>query len=134
MIRAVLDTNVFVSAAIKPEGNSAQIFEQGEAGKFAPLCSEFILDEVADVLGRAHIQKKYRGQVTAEKRERYLRTIPKAAEVVEVTTTVTELEDDPEDNPILACGVDGQANYIVTGDPHLLKLKSFRGIQIVTPA
>lgn len=134
MIRAVLDTNVFVSAAIKPEGNCAQIFSQGEEGKFAPLVSQFILDEIADVLARPHIQKKYRAQVTASKRERYLEAIQQVAEVVQVTTSVTEIEEDPEDNPILACGVDGEADYIVTGDPHLLALGTFRGIRIVRPA
>lgn len=134
MTRAVLDTNVFVSAAIKPEGNCAQIFNYGQEGKFVPLVSQFILDEVTDVLARPHIQKKYRAQVTASKRERYLETIPQVAEVVQVTTTVTEIEEDAEDNPILACGVDGQADYIVTGDPHLLALSTFRGIRIVKPA
>ncbi len=134
MMRAVLDTNVFISAAIKPEGNCAQIFSQGEAGKFAPLVSQFILEEIADVLARPHIQKKYRAQVTANKREHYLEAIPQVAEVVQVTTSVTEVEKDPKDNPILACGVDGQADYIVTGDPHLIALGTFRGIRIVTPA
>lgn len=79
-------------------------------------------------------KKKYRAQVTASKRERYLEAIPQVAELVQVMTSMTEIEEDPEDNPILACGVDGGANHIVTGDPHLLALGTFRGIRIVTPA
>jgi uncharacterized protein len=134
MIHAVLDTNILVSAQIKPGGNPDQILRQGQTGKFELLTSAFILAELADVLGRKHIQRKYKSQVTVSKRSRYLRAIRAMAEVVQVITAVQVVPDDPKDNAILACGVDGQANYIVTGDPHLLRLRTFQGIQIVTPA
>ena len=134
MIHAVLDTNVLVSAQIKAGGNPDRILRQGQAGKFELLTSEFILAELADILGRRHIQRKYRAQVTVSKRARYLRAIRAMADVVQVTTDVQAVPDDPKDNAILVCGVDGQANYIVTGDAHLLKLKKFQGILIVKPA
>jgi putative PIN family toxin of toxin-antitoxin system len=134
MIHAVLDTNVLVSAQIKAGGNPDRILRQGQAGKFELLTSEFILAELADVLGRRHIQRKYKSQVTASKRAHYLRAIRAIAGVVQVTTEVQAVPDDLEDNAILACGVDGQANYIVTGDDVLLELGTFQGIQIVTPA
>lgn len=47
---------------------------------------------------------------------------------------VTEIRADPDDNAVLECGVEAQADYIITGDPHLLDLEDFQGIRIVTPA
>jgi predicted nucleic acid-binding protein len=43
------------------------------------------------------------------------------------------ISDDPKDDAILACAVEGRANYIVSGDEHLLKLREHRGIKILTP-
>jgi hypothetical protein len=48
------------------------------------------------------------------------------------TTKVTVITDDPDDNMFLACAVEGQADFIVSGDPHLLSLSRFRGIPIAT--
>ncbi len=56
-MRAVLDTNVLVSIAIMPAGKPGQIFQQA-AVAFDLLCSEYILAELTDVLGRPHIQKR----------------------------------------------------------------------------
>jgi predicted nucleic acid-binding protein len=57
MIRAVLDTNVLVSAAIKPKGHSDQIVAKAEAGQFAWLTSEFILTELARLGPKTHLDK-----------------------------------------------------------------------------
>ncbi len=133
MIRAVLDTNILVSAAITPNGHSDQVVALAEAGAFSWLTSEFILTELTRVLARKHIQSKYKAQVTARKRKDYIVTIRAFAELVPVVTEVSAIADDPKDNPILACAIDGQADYIVTGDPHLRKLGTFEGIEIVTP-
>jgi hypothetical protein len=46
---------------------------------------------------------------------------------------VDKIKEDPEDNKFLSCGLEGNANYIVTGDRHLLKIKSFHNVQIITP-
>lgn len=133
-MRAVLDTNILVSASIKKGGKPDQILAAAEAEQFQWLTSEFILAELIDVLARKHIQRKYKANVTAKKREVYLARIRTIAEVITMKTPVTGVPDDPKDNPILACGVDGAADYVVTGDPHLRTLKSFRGIAIVTPS
>jgi predicted nucleic acid-binding protein len=50
-----------------------------------------------------------------------------------VTTTVGLIKDDPTDNMFLACALDGQADYVVSGDHHLLSLGSLQGIGIVSP-
>jgi predicted nucleic acid-binding protein len=47
--------------------------------------------------------------------------------------TIEVIHDDPPDNRILECAIAGQADLIVSGDRHLLKLKSYQGIPIVRP-
>jgi putative PIN family toxin of toxin-antitoxin system len=133
MIRAVLDTNVLISAAVVKGGNPDRIVRQ-PPNPFEWLTSEYILSEVANVLSRKHIQGKYGNRVTPKRQQRFLKTARTVATVVEVTSSVSAVPDDLKDNPILACGKDGGADYIVTGDRHLLKLGRFEGIQIVTPA
>ncbi len=131
MIRAVLDANVLVSASIRPRGKSDRILRQaGDA--FFLLTSEFILSEVEVALGRKHIQAKYQSRVTQEQRTQYLQELRVLAEAVQVQTEL-HVVSDPKDNPVLACAVDGRANFLVTGDRHLLRLKEYEKVRIVTP-
>jgi len=132
MIRAVLDANILVSAAIKPQGKPAQVIARAGSG-FAWLISEYILAETAAVLNRKHIQARYGKWVTLEHQVRFLAAARGIAELVEVHTQLKVVPNDVKDNPILACAVDGQAEYLVSGDPHLTKLGEFAGIKIVTP-
>jgi predicted nucleic acid-binding protein len=48
--------------------------------------------------------------------------------------TVEAIPDDPADDLVLACALEGHADVIVSGDHHLLDLKSYQGIDIVSPA
>jgi uncharacterized protein len=132
MIAAVLDSNVLVSAAIKASGIPAQIIAQAEE-RFVWLTSEYILGESAAVLGRKHIQTKFPQRVTAARRQEFLGEVRRAAVVVEVKTSVSA-SSDVKDNPVLASAVDASAQYLVTGDRHLLKLRTYQEIQIVTPS
>ena len=50
---------------------------------------------------------------------------------VEVETTVDIIKDDPADNKYLACACEGEANYIISGDYHLLDIKPYKGIGIL---
>ena len=133
MIRSVLDTNVLVSAVIKKGGKPYRIISQVLV-RFEWLTCDFILNELVEVLRRKHIQIKYRSRVTPKRCARFLEMARTIATVVEVKTDVSAVAADLKDNPVLACAKDGQANYVVTGDAHLLKLEAFEGIKIVTPA
>ena len=46
---------------------------------------------------------------------------------------VRVVKDDPDDDKIIECAIDGEAVVIVSGDRHLLKLKSYKGIRIINP-
>lgn len=59
-------------------------------------------------------------------------TILHHAEIVEPNVHVNVIKADPSDNKFLSCAIEGGADFIVSGDSHLLKLGEFRGIKILT--
>jgi len=132
-MKAVLDTNVLVSAAIHPKGKPRQILMLASS-EFEWLISGDILAELTDVLSRKHIQTKYGQSVTPSQQKEFFKTAGEITQVVKILSTPNAVTADSDDNAILACAVDGQADFLVTGDPHLLKLKSYSGIKIITPA
>lgn len=132
MMRAALDTNILVSALVKRQGTQYRIVSHANS-RFVWLTSEFILKETTTVLSRPRIRKKYPEQTTITRQKRYLALVRRTAEIVKVKTELMTVSD-ATDNQVLACAVDGQADYLVTGDHHLLDVKTFRGIKVLTPA
>ena len=59
--------------------------------------------------------------------------VRKHSHFVELKTKIAAIEEDPTDNIFLACAIDGEADYIISGDHHLLDLGSYEGVQIVRP-
>ena len=53
--------------------------------------------------------------------------------IVEPKEKIVIVKDDPKDNIFIETAVAGDVDYIVSQDNHLLKLKEFRGIKIITP-
>lgn len=127
MIRFVLDTNVLVSIAL-PRGRLEALAQAWQQGRCRILLSEAIFDEYLKVL----TYPKFR--LTSEDIRRILeRELLPYAEFVKVTSDIRAIEADPSDNKFLACAVDGDADWVVTGDRHLLGLKTFKGTQIGSP-
>ena len=71
---------------------------------------------------------------TGDERKQYLEILRNEAEVVTELPELAVVERDPDDDMFLACAVGGNCQYVVSGDDHLLALKSFRGVEIVSPA
>lgn len=117
-MRAVLDTNVLVSALIVKVGKPAQIIRQ--VGEFELLTSEEILAETERVLHYKHIHRRY--HLTEEDIQGFVAHLRAVAKMVQVQSKVEVIKEDPDDNKFLACGLDGGARYIVSGDPHLKEL------------
>jgi putative PIN family toxin of toxin-antitoxin system len=130
-MRALLDANVLVSTALKPEAKPGQIFQRASTS-FELICSEYILEELADVLARAHLQKKYKDLVAPERREQFAALVRSLATLSEVKTNL-DVVSDAADNQVLAAAIDGRADFLVTGDPHLLSINPYAGCRIVTP-
>lgn len=127
MIKIVLDTNILISALIKTGKPRALIFELVRK-KARLILSREILDEFAKTAGDPEIRK----YVNDEDVIKFLRVIGSVAKIVKVRSTFNVVREDPSDNLILRTAYDGRANYVVSGDEHLLSLKEFRGIKIVT--
>ena len=125
MFRVVLDTNVVVSAVIS-DSESRVLLKKGIENQFFMVTSDLILKEIATVLRRAKFK-------TAEDEiRRVVVALIRSSEVVTVKSNYDFVKDDSKDNIIINTAYDGNADFIVTGDKHLLKLKEFKNIQIIT--
>lgn len=135
MIRVVLDTNVLVSAILSPQGKPAQILGLAREEKIELLFSAAMTRELWDVLHYqriiAHLEKL---NVPLSLVEEFIKGLIKASTIVMVHQEVDVSKDDPSDNIFLACALEGQANFIVSGDNHLKKLGQYQEIQIIEPA
>lgn len=123
-MRVVPDTNVLISA-IFWEGNESKIIELAEEGSLTLVTSLPILEELKEVLS---YQKFALNKEKVNEQVEYYFFL---AELVSPTEKVDLIQEDPSDNKFLECARKGEAEYIVSGDQHLLRLKEFKGIQVV---
>ena len=132
MIRAVLDTNVVVSALIaKRPSPPLAIYQAFIHQHFLLVTSAGILEEAEEVLNREHLVKVHGW--TPRQVSRQINTIATMAMVVPDIPLPEPICQDPDDDEFIACAIAGQADYLVSGDKHLLTLKQHEGIQIITP-
>lgn len=131
-MRAVLDTNVIVSAVLSSAGPPDSILRAWRGGSFHLVTSAPLLLELADVLARPHIRRRT-GFSAAETAE-LVQMIADSAMVVEPTEAIDAVPGDAADNRLLEAAVAARADFIVSGDKRVLELESFRESAIVTPA
>ena len=135
MIRAVFDTNVFISALFNPKRPPAQLLELTLQGKIKLFISPQIIGEIERVLTYPRVKKLLiKRKTTPGEVERGIVKALKVAVLTPGNLTVDAVPEDPADNMFLACALEGQADYIVSGDHHLLELNAYQGIRIVSPA
>ena len=121
----MLDTNVLISAIISV-GKPRELLRRGISKQFSIVTSELILKELGIVLRRPKFK------TSKDEVNRIILALMQTAEVVNVTSKLRAVEEDPKDNMVIETVHDGGADMIVTGDSHLLALKSFRGTKIIT--
>lgn len=124
--KVVIDTNVIVSA-FGWHGKPEEIFRLITIGKIQNFISMEILSEVAKVVSYPKFNFPISLQVEI------IETIFSCSTIVEIKEAINIIKDDPEDNRILECAISAEVDFIITGDSHLLKLKNFRGVEILTP-
>ncbi len=125
MLRVVLDTNVLVSAMIT-DGKPRELLKKGIFKEFCIVTSDQILRELSFVLRRPKFK------TDEDEIHRIILALMQTAEVVEIVSKFNLVEEDPKDDIVVETAYDGNADFIVSGDNHLLMLKNFREIQIVT--
>jgi putative PIN family toxin of toxin-antitoxin system len=126
MVKVVLDTNVLISNFNFPKSKPAQILDLIAAGEVSNFISEPILAEAERIL----TDKFFWALPEVEAVAFWLKTF---CHLVRPKTHLAVILDGP-DNRILECAVTGQADFIITGDKHLLVLNAYLNIDIVKPA
>jgi uncharacterized protein len=126
--RAVLDTNVLVSALITPAGASAELLVELRAGAYELVTSPLLLDELRDVLRR----EKFRRYVKETEVDAYVGLLRSESILVEDPHPLPgPLGDDPRDEYLIALARAARVDALVSGDPHLIGLRDL--IPVRTP-
>ena len=125
-IRAVIDTNVIVSAILFG-GIPGKLISLWKSGHIQPLASKDIIDEYINVMAYAKFE-------LSEKEINYIlyNEILPYFEVVTLKPGQEIIQEDPSDDKFLHCANAGKASIIISGDQHLLNLKSYGKIKILT--
>jgi uncharacterized protein len=126
--RCVVDTNVLISALLRPGGQTAQTLEAIRAVNGVLLFSDENFAELATRLMRA----KFDHYVEPALRQRFLADIAGVGEWVAISGVLKACRD-PDDDKFLETAIAGEADCLVTGDGDLLALDPFRGMRILTP-
>ncbi len=131
-MRAVLDANVVVSALIRPQGPPGQILVRLlRDSAFELIASPATLDELRRSLRYPRIRKYFR--LPEEELDLWVDALGAIAVVVEGNVSRSVVTADPADDIYIFAAGDGLADYIVSGDRHLMDLVEHGGIRIVTP-
>lgn len=128
MLKVVVDTNVFISGLIKAPA-CRNIIRSLEKWEFILVVSPEILDELVGVISRP----KFHNIIDRDIASRLIETIKSQALFVWPTVKIDAVKDDPDDNIFLEAAVTAKADCLVTSDNHLLKLRIFSNIPILTP-
>ena len=127
MITIVIDTNVVISALLFG-GGPGKLIELWKKKRIRPLISEEIMTEYLRVLAYPKFK-------LSEEEINYIihQEILPFFKVVKSIPGPSIIKKDPDDDKFIQCAEAGNANIIISGDSHLLALKSYHGITILTP-
>jgi putative PIN family toxin of toxin-antitoxin system len=128
VLKALLDTNQLVSSLLSAQGLQRQLVDAWRARAFVLLVAPGQAEEVADVLTRPKIARKYR--ITPEDRQTFLALLHAEAFLLPAEAAPGVCRD-PDDDYLLGCAAAGGADYVVTGDDDLLVVGRYRDVAIV---
>ena len=123
-LKVVFDTNILVSAWLW-EGNESKLIESVEEGIIHGYSSEQLIKELCRTLRYPRFDLSQ--DDVASIRGYYLLLF----KIVRPKQTISIILEDPEDNRVLECALEAEADYVVSGNHHLLSFGEFRGIKIV---
>lgn len=128
-MRVVFDTNVVVSATLWG-GPPLEALKVIRAGYATLIASEEMINELKTVLARP----KFTPRLTAIGRtfDALIEDYEQLVEMVTPAPIGNVVIADPKDDKFLACAVGGKAILVVSGDTHLLGLKKYQEVEIIT--
>jgi len=112
-VKAVVDTNIWVSSLLNPFGFPARLRRTFEEGLFHIVISPPMVEELIDVLSRPRIRNRY--DITEEDIEELLLLIEDRAESVLISGNINICRDS-DDDFVIETAIKGQAKYLVTRD------------------
>jgi uncharacterized protein len=124
MIRVVADTNVYISALMFG-GLPGTFLELALVGSFVLVTSEALLDELDEKL-------RIKFGVSSEDAAAIRARLDSTAHIVKPDLALDVVKADLDDNRVLECALAAKADYVMSGDRHLLELSSYEGIPILT--
>jgi len=124
-MKIILDANIFISSFFWG-GNPRSVLDRVIKGTDKLFITKEILDEIESVMGRPkfHIEK--------EKVAYFINSIEEIGNMVIPKKRINNGSKDKTDNKYIECGIMADADYIISGDDHLLELKEYETIKIVT--
>jgi len=131
MLKVVLDTNILASATISQKGNPAKILALWRQQKFELIVTEKIMQEAWRVLFYPRVREI--SVLSTQEVTNLLLRLHNSATFIPTTLDLNVIEKDPTDDKYIIAALEGQADYIVSGDKHLLELASYQNIRIVSP-
>lgn len=133
MLTVILDTNIYIRAALSPDSPSAKVVDAYFEGKFQLILSQNVLEELLSVLMLPDIRKLH--DWSDDEIIRFVMDLPISAVIYPATTRVpASLPRDATDVKFLSLAHESNADFLVSKDGrHLLRLKKYRRTRIVTP-
>ena len=129
-MKVVADTNVVVSALLW-SGSPHQLLPLAEHRRISLYTSPALIQELAGVLGWAKFSPRLLAlRISAPE---LVIGYVKLTHLIQPTSIARIIAEDPDDDEVLACALAARAAYLITGDPHLLRLGSYHATQIVSP-
>ena len=123
--KVVIDTNILISA-LGWKGKPNEIFRRALDAEFELIISQKQIEELREVMNYTKFS------FTEEQKSRFITLLLNVAKVVEISNKLKVIKEDPDDDIILETAVENNVDFIISGDDHLLKLKEYSNIKIVT--
>ena len=128
-LKAVLDTNVWVSAMIWG-GLPAEVISAAENKRICIITLEAIIEEINQTLAYPRLRRVC--EDAGVNRQELIEAVLRIGRLVEVKMKGNVVHEDPADNKFLECAFDGKADFLVTGDEHLLRIGHYKATRIVS--
>jgi putative PIN family toxin of toxin-antitoxin system len=126
----VVDTNVYVSGLLWT-GLPHDLLSAAEAGQLTLVATPAIIEEVREVLARPKFATRMRTLTTSV--DELLESLLGIVQILQEPKVVRVVRADPDDDKFIACAVAARVRWLVSSDTHLLSLRRYKSIRIVTP-
>ena len=128
-MRVVLDTNVLIAFLLTRGRTISAILDGWEQGEFELVTSPALVAEVRRTLEKPRLRQRIRPEAA----QALLQALEREAILLPGDLHLHGIVSDPDDDAVVSCAVEGDADYIVSHDVHLLGLGEYEGVRVVEP-